>query len=113
MFARAKEECISAHATVRLDRHMWLRQYVLIGTCGCQRGSFLALLLRISVCERSAKHVSLHAADSPPLSITHVAFGTKCVSYFLFGSFRLALNPPVQVRKFPNEIEDSVSDYML
>ena len=36
-----------------------------------------------------------------------------CVSYFLFGSFRLELKPPVQVKQFPNEIEDCVSDYML
>ena len=36
-----------------------------------------------------------------------------CDLYFLFGSFRLALKPPVQVKKFPNEFADCVSAYML
>ena len=32
---------------------------------------------------------------------------------FLFGSFRLALTPPVRVKKFPNEFADCVPAYML
>lgn len=31
----------------------------------------------------------------------------------LFGSFRLALKPPVQVRKFPNAFEEGMSENML
>ena len=66
--------------------------------CRIPRYTYSIFLLRTCVCELNSEHVY------PP---------HNCDLYFSFGSFRLALKPPVQVKMFPNEIKLPVSEHVL
>ena len=77
---------------------MHMRQRVSRGTYRCQQCSVWIFLQRMCVCKLTSEY-----ANS-----AHI-----CDLHFLFGSFRLALKPPVQVRMFPNGIKQRVSECML
>ena len=56
---------------------------------------------------------NVETRSSPCAKHTRRIVCTLRVVIFLFGSFRLALKAPVRVGKFPNEIADRVSGYLL
>ena len=89
----------SSHRSMLYEKRSWHAVSIFLSracaSCGCPT----VALTCIEETKRPARHVA--------------ALWAHCVLIILFRSFRLALKPPVQVKKFRNEIEECVSDEML